>query len=322
MYKLKCVPEDFVVEELPSRQWLPSGTYTVFRVTKRKRNSEDVAQLLAQRLRVPRKLVNYAGTKDFHAVTTQFYSVKGVHKPPVLEDIDIEPVGFTDEPLSLGSLRGNRFVIVVRNVDVLPRQCSFVPNYYDDQRFSINNDLVGRCFVKGDFSRACQLVLKAGGRNAQLVRAALEKQPTNNIGALCMIPKKILTIYIHAYQSRLFNRMLEHILGHIPLQKLFEDDVVLPLIGFGSQRPEHPVLAKAYEEVMQEEDITERDFIIRSLPAVASVGQLRSAVVEVRDLVIGSLEADELHDAKKKVVVSFSLAKGAYATNVIKELFT
>ncbi len=322
MYQIKAIPEDFIVEEIPNRSWLAKGVYLVLKVKKREYNSEDVAILLSKTLHVPRKHVNYAGTKDYHAITTQYYSVKGIQKANLtFDNIEVEAVGFTDEPLSLGALAKNNFTVVVRNLDELPTKKDIIPNTFDDQRFSINNDKVGKAFVKRDFKKACELVIAAGGKNAYTVKEFLEEHPTNPIGALTQLPKKILSLYIHAYQSRLFNTMLSNILKHFSLKELFEKKISLPLIGFGTERPENEICATAYDKILEKEEITQRDFIIRQMPDVASEGVTRDAVIMIGDLQVGELADDERNPNKKKCVISFSLQKGSYATNVIKELF-
>jgi tRNA pseudouridine13 synthase len=217
-------------------------------------------------------------------------------------------VGYTDEPLSLGSLKGNRFSITVRNISALPKGRSLVPNFFDEQRFSTNNDLIGNALVKGDFKEACALI------DDERLNAFLKQQPNNYVSALRMLPKKLLTLYVHAYQSRLFNKVLEKEIEQKSIDAI--KNVSLPIIGFGS---EDTVL---YDDLLAKEGISTRDFIIRELPDVSSEGGERAAFILLSDLSIGVLEDDEFNKGMKKTLVSFSLPKGAYATNVIKWLFS
>lgn len=311
MYQLKAIPEDFIVEELPDREWFSQGPFLVLRVAKMGRNTDQVAQELVRQLRLKRSDIAYAGLKDKNAVTVQYFSIRGARKN-VLDWLHVDGVyfaaaGYTNEPLSLGSLRGNRFAITVRNIDSLPQERSLFPNYFDDQRFGKHNDEVGKALVKGDFAKACGLI--DDGR----VKELLQAQVNNYVGALSLVPKKLLTLYVHAYQSRLFNRVLEKLVAEEGLEALRQES--LPIIGFGTED------SSLYDDVLVEEGITPRDFIIRQLPDLSAEGGVRAAVVTVDDLWIGDLQEDELHEGKKKVLLKFSLPKGSYATGVVKGLF-
>ena len=57
-------------------------------------------------------------------------------------------------------------------------------------------------------------------------------------------------------------------------------------------------------------------------PELASAGGVRQASVKASKLKIGRLQKDELNEGKKKVKVNFELPKGAYATLLIKVLFS
>jgi tRNA(Glu) U13 pseudouridine synthase TruD len=72
---------------------------------------------------------------------------------------------------------------------------------------------------------------------------------------------------------------------------------------------------------MQQEGITYRDFIIKSLPEISPEGSSRKLYSEIKKLKIGTLENDELNKGMKKVKISFFLNKGDYATMAIKNMF-
>jgi len=147
--RLRATPEDFRVEEIPL--YAPSGTgeHTFVCVEKRGRTTEDVARVLSEIAGVARRDVGYAGRKDRDAVARQWFSVPRLPPERALE--------FTREGLRVleaiphrhklrtGQLAGNRFEIVVREVDegaathcaqVLSRLCaSGMPNRFGPQRF-------------------------------------------------------------------------------------------------------------------------------------------------------------------------------------------
>ena len=94
----------------------------------------------------------------------------------------------------------------------------------------------------------------------------------------------------------------------------------IPVIGFATEIKDEKINS-IVQKILDKEEICKNDFIIRSIPDLSSAGNERDLFVDVKDLVIGNLEDDELNIGKKKVRLSFSLGKGSYATEVVKELF-
>ncbi len=290
--KLKESPEDFLVEEIPID--FSDGEYLIVRVKKRLLNTEDAAQILARRLGLPRKNIGYAGAKDKVAVTTQYFSLKGVSQEKISdffhEQIDIEVIGNYNQPLSLGDLLGNRFIIVVRELKKPLAKKEKIKNYFGEQRFGENNVAVGRLLIKKQFKEACEL---------------LGLESTNPIKSLRSLPKHTLTLYVHAYQSWMWNEVL-NILIEVPEK--------LPLVGFGTELDEcSEEVREAYEKIMQEEAITTRDFIIKQIPSLSVEGDARKTIIEIKDFDLGSFK-DGVQE------VRFTLPKGCYATVVVKEL--
>ena len=220
-----------------------------------------------------------------------------------LVDLKIDVRGFGDEPISLGDLEGNRFEIVVRNVNNKPRKVDRVKNYFGEQRFGRNNAEIGKLIIKRKFREAVELISKGEGNYERQVREYMNFSERDYIGALRSIPKKIVMFFIHAYQSKLWNEMAEK----------SEKDV--PIIGFGTEETD------AIRIILNREGIGIRDFIIREIPELSAEGGKRDLYVKVNNLVIGELEGDELNPGMKKCRVSFSLGKGSYGTEVVKELF-
>ncbi|MEJ2480153.1 MAG: tRNA pseudouridine(13) synthase TruD [Acidihalobacter sp.] len=145
---------DFVVEEIPVQQPDGAGEHLWLWVEKQGENTEAVAKRLARAAGVRPVAVGYAGRKDRHAVTRQWFSV---HLPGTFGDA--VPPGFeTDHvrvlrtvrhsrKLRVGALRGNRFVLRIReleaDMDVLGQRLESasgrgVPNYFGEQRFGRN----------------------------------------------------------------------------------------------------------------------------------------------------------------------------------------
>jgi tRNA pseudouridine13 synthase len=328
-YIIKQIPEDFVVNEVSSVKLLDKGAYAVFRLRKKNYTTERAVQQIADSLCIDRKRVGYAGSKDSKAITAQNISIHNVKKDKVeslkLKDIKLGFLGYSNEPISLGDLDGNSFEIVVRNITEKPKVIDRIINYFGEQRFSTNNAEIGKAIIKKDFKKAVDRIIESIGDEEKKVIEHLEKNKNDYVGALKTMPWKTLNMYIHAYQSKIWNEITKELQkgsptlnsGAISIDNI--KNMKLPLIGFATEVQDKDV-KQIVERILQNEDIKKEDFVIRAIPDLSSAGNERDLFVEIRDLNIGKLENDELNQGKKKVKVSFSLGKGSYATEVIKAL--
>ncbi|MCC7574891.1 tRNA pseudouridine(13) synthase TruD [Candidatus Woesearchaeota archaeon] len=314
---LKQVPEDFVVAEIPLLEVLDKGKYCICELSKRNRNTEDAVFEVSRQLRIPRKCISYAGIKDKQAVTSQTISV--LTSPDKLksfnhEDISLRFLGKSDELVSLGRLKGNSFRITIRGLsgDEKISDKSII-NFFHEQRFSENNVVIGKYLLKKKYSDAVNLLIndRSWGEN---IRKHLEKSKNDFVGALKTLPKKILILYVHAYQSYLWNESVK-----ILLNKGVVVDFV-PLPGFGGFSASEEV-SGVVNDLLQKEGVVSKDFLNRDISFLSVEGTTRKVFIKPSDLVISDFLDDELNIGKKKLVVSFSLGKGEYATNVVEQLF-
>ena len=81
------------------------------------------------------------------------------------------------------------------------------------------------------------------------------------------------------------------------------------------------VIEDLYEQQLSKYGLTQRDFIIRTIPALTPKGSTRQLYTDVKDLTIGDLEDDELNEGMKKTKIEFTLGKGCYATVVVELIF-
>lgn len=301
MYKIKQLPEDFVVNEVLDLNLKENGQYSYYELSKTNFNTVTAVSKIAEYWKFKSKFINFAGTKDKIAVTTQFISIsRGPQKNIDLKDIKVKYLGKGDDRLNLGTLQGNNFEITVRNILKLPKSIDRIKNYFDVQRFGIkkNNHIIGKCIVKKEFKEAVELI------DDHKLKIHLENHINDYVGALKKIPKKIVLLYINAYQSYLWNDMAKN-----------SKEKKLPLIGFNTDETDKVI------EVLEREGITSRDFIIRQIPELSQEGVIRDVYVYVKNLEINKLVDDELNPGKKKVLIKFYLQKGSYATQVIKQMF-
>jgi tRNA pseudouridine13 synthase len=119
---IRTVPEDFQVVEVPLVTPGGEGEHSWLCVRKRNSNTQWVARQLARFAEVPLSAVSYAGLKDRHAVTEQWFSVQlaGRNDPDwsALQAPDFEVLSATrhQRKLKTGTLRGNRFKLCIRDV--------------------------------------------------------------------------------------------------------------------------------------------------------------------------------------------------------------
>ena len=148
--RLRVRPEDFLVDEHLGFDPDGEGDHLLLHVRKTDANTQWVARRLARLAGAPIAAVGYAGLKDRHAVTTQWFSIPrprgGIPDWSGLreEGIDVLEGHSHRRRLRRGALRGNRFEILVRATaparpGLEQRLASIrahgIPNYFGEQRF-------------------------------------------------------------------------------------------------------------------------------------------------------------------------------------------
>ncbi|MDD1685004.1 MAG: tRNA pseudouridine(13) synthase TruD [Methanoregula sp.] len=259
--RLRVTPEDFLVEEIPPEKKHTSGPYLICRLTKKNWELQHAVKEIARRLGISHRRIGWAGTKDRNAITTQWISLYNVSAEQAaalyLKDITLEPLGQSNEALSLGDLQGNRFDIMIREADPadLPeRVCSItetvragIPNYFGLQRFGAIRPVthrVGEWILRGDYEQAVLTYIgmefPGEPENIKTIRSAFREtrdpayalsglpvqmnyeramlhylctNPGDFQGALHELPPKLLSMFVSAFQSWLFNLSLSRRIG-------------------------------------------------------------------------------------------------------------
>ncbi len=150
--------QDFIVEEQMDIALTGTGEHLWVQVCKTDSNTDWVATQLGRAAGIAGKEVGYAGLKDRHAVTTQWFSLQLPGKadpdfsalPP---EIEILQQCRHDRKLRRGAHTGNRFVLTLRECSGDFTQAAQVceqiaqggiPNYYGEQRFGHHNGNVSK----------------------------------------------------------------------------------------------------------------------------------------------------------------------------------
>ncbi|MBM3309759.1 MAG: tRNA pseudouridine(13) synthase TruD, partial [Candidatus Altiarchaeales archaeon] len=126
-------------------------------------------------------------------------------------------------------------------------------------------------------------------------------------GALRALPEGLSKMFVHAYQSYIFNKSLS---------RYIEEDLIverLPLVGFES-RPD-----ELTEKILAEEKVSAEDFRVKGFSQLSSKGELRDCFELMQDFKLDEIGKDELNGGANKVSLTFSLRPGVYATTLLRE---
>lgn len=163
---IRSEPEDFQVIEQLGFEPEGAGEHVFLYIRKRGENTDWVARQLANFAQISPRDVSYAGKKDRHAVTEQWFCAKF----PIKRNLNwklfggdsIQVLKSVRHPrkLRLGALQGNRFRLRLRevsNMQSLQERVTLVsetgvPNYFGEQRFGhdYGNLEKGIALLKGE----------------------------------------------------------------------------------------------------------------------------------------------------------------------------
>jgi tRNA pseudouridine13 synthase len=228
------------------------------------------------------------------------------------------------------------------------------PNYFGEQRFGSgrrNTHLVGEKLLRGELEEALimflcdntnernEMVAKARKELAETrdftralsyypkhlrlertIIAQLAKNPKGHANALRRLPRNILLLFIHAFQSHLFNRMLSdriaegsleleggeyfcgETLGFPDISKTEAEGWICgKIIGYGT------ALNEREEALLESSGIRKDAFRMKALPEIASKGTYRTLLAPLKDF------------NYKDATFRFSLPAGSYATVAMRE---
>ena len=76
-YRIKTIPEDFIVTEFPKLDLDISGNIGCYILTKKGISTFDAIEYICEELQLNRKNFDFAGLKDEHGITIQYISYEG-----------------------------------------------------------------------------------------------------------------------------------------------------------------------------------------------------------------------------------------------------
>ncbi|OWB72231.1 hypothetical protein B5S31_g1938 [[Candida] boidinii] len=161
----------------------PQKDFLHFVIYKENKETMEIAGILAKLLKIPIKWLKYAGTKDRRGITVQKASVEKLSVERlnsmnrILKGARIGGFEYNDDPLKLGDLKGNEFIITIKDAQtnevgktveesIKPilkslSEDGFI-NYFGMQRFgtfSISTHQIGREILKSNWKEAVELIL-------------------------------------------------------------------------------------------------------------------------------------------------------------------
>lgn len=165
---LRVEPDDFVVDETLSFTPTGQGEHLLLQVEKTGQNTKFVAEQIARSAGIKNRLVSYAGLKDRHAITRQWFCLP----VPIKQQLDYQQWQLEgarilqsirhQRRLKIGSIKHNVFNIRLRQVSdkaALEQRLALisqgVPNYYGEQRFGHggnNLKLAAQLFAGGSIA--------------------------------------------------------------------------------------------------------------------------------------------------------------------------
>ncbi|MBL1320132.1 MAG: tRNA pseudouridine(13) synthase TruD [Methylophaga sp.] len=198
--EIRSQAEYFQVEEILPFEPDGEGGHVWLKIQKKGINTDWLANELAKFAGVKPVAVGYAGLKDRHAITSQWFSInlEGFDEPNwsefETEDIQIIEQTRHGKKLKRGVLAGNQFKLRLTNIqgkkeyweaNLRQIQKSGVPNYFGEQRFGHqmgNLDRVGYWFSTGKAPRKrTQKSLYLSAARSWLFNLVLtERVQTNN----------------------------------------------------------------------------------------------------------------------------------------------
>jgi tRNA pseudouridine13 synthase len=318
--RIRSVPADFLVDEALGLAPDGEGEHLLLRVRKTDANTEWVARRLAAAAGCPVRDLGYAGLKDRHAVTTQWFSLprptQGLPDwaPLAADGIEVLEAHPHRRKLRRGALAGNRFRILIRDLGVSEPdldqrvhaiRARGVPNWFGEQRFGRNGSNLARAqaMFTGAIRRPSrhQRSLWLSAARSQLFNEVLAARVTSGDWD---VPKDGDCMNLAGSRSIFLVERVDETIGS--RSRAFDIHPTGPLWGRGE-----PPTAGAVLELEQS--------IAACFPAWTD-GLARAGMDQERRplrLVVPSLEWSRTGDG---VVLTFDLPAGCYATAVLREL--
>lgn len=303
-------------------------------------------------------------------------NINNIPKKIETSKIKLSLVGFLNKPLSKSYLIGNMFKIKIddaqeNDLNRFTTEINKIANFYGLQRFGSERmvtHLVGKAILKRQFDKAIEYLLsytskydskfskeiRERSRDPKNYSTLIKNMPKGmdlerkimitlingkgSIFALRSIPISIRRIFVHAYQSYVFNKCVSTaLLEGEDIHRCVEEDLcfeiekilvfgkirrfrhesnssknVVPairLIGYNFQPRKNSRFDTIIRKILRIDDITPSDFYIKELQELSVQSGFRQTSLFCTDFKYSG-----------SINLSFKLPKGSYATTLLREI--
>lgn len=316
--KLKAEFADFIVREELGYPLAGEGEFVVVKVRKTNANTLFVGEKLAAFAGISDRNMSYAGLKDRHAVTEQWFCLHlaGKETPDFsqfeCEGVEILAVTRHNRKIRVGALAGNHFELLLRDVvetdDLNQRlaqlQAVGFPNYFTEQRF---------------------------GRDGHNLTQALRWAS----GEITVKDRKKRSFYLSAARSEVFNLVVSERIqsGKISEVQAFDS---LQLAGSNSFFNVQPEEVEACQTRLEQGDVLLTAPLIGEKSLELPASEAEKAIIAAHQNLVGLMKSARMDAARRPMLckpaqlswafeaeglrLRFFLESGSYATALVREL--
>ena len=350
--------------------------FPIFLLEKKGLDSNHAIIELKKKTGLTLKILGIKDAKAITTQYASSENTKNIPKKIETSTIKLSLIGFLNKPLSKSYLIGNMFKIKIddvqeNNLKSFTKEINKIANFYGLQRFGSERmvtHLVGKSILKGQFDKAIEYLLSyTSDYDSKFSKEIREKSrdPKNystlikniprgmdlekkiiltllngkgSISALRSIPLSIRRLFVHAYQSYVFNKCISTaLLEGEDIHRCVEEDLcfeiekplvfgkirrykhesnsikdVIPavrLIGYNFQPRKNSRFDDIIQKIIKHDDISPNNFYIKDLQELSVQSGFRQTSLCCMDFrYSGSIN------------LSFKLPKGSYATTLLREI--
>lgn len=318
--RLKAEFADFIVKEELGYSLAGEGEFVAVKVRKTNANTLFVGEKLAEFAGISAKNMSYAGLKDRHAITEQWFCLHlaGKATPDFsqfqLDDVEILEITRHNRKIRVGSLDGNHFELLLRDVvesDELTLrldrlQAVGFPNYFTEQRFG-----------------------RDGYNLTQAQRWAAGEIQIND--------RKKRSFYLSAARSEIFNLIVSDRIAAGLVDQVLEHDIV-QLAGSNSWFVAQANELEELNKRLDSGDILLTAALIGENSLEQTASERERAIVAEQTLLLNLMKKARMNAARRAMLckpenlrwqfepeglrLQFFLPAGSYATGLVRELMT